>query len=78
MKRFAIALTALSLVAGAASAANEAPEAAARPAEALQSVSVEAGKILSTRELERAGIKADAKLNVSNFGTDGVHNTYER
>ncbi|MBK4216573.1 hypothetical protein JJJ17_11605 [Paracoccus caeni] len=83
MKRFAIALTALSLVAGAASATNfggtnESPDLPVRSFEAAKTVSVDAGTVMSPRELNRAGLKADAKVKVSDFSSSAVPSTYER
>ncbi|MDB6177645.1 hypothetical protein PAF17_08980 [Paracoccus sp. Z330] len=70
MKRFAIALTALSLASGAASAAtfgNERPGEPAQPTTAVETVDVRAGSVMTASELRRAGLDADAKLTVTNF-----------
>lgn len=70
MKRFAFALTAMTLISGAASAAtfgNERPGEPAVPAKAVETVDVRAGSVMTDVELRRAGLSADDKLTVTNF-----------
>lgn len=73
MKKFFVALTALTLATGAASAANmglnERPGASAAPVEAAQTSEVKASEVLSPRELNRRDIAADALLTVTSFPT---------
>lgn len=70
MKSILVALTALSLTAGAVAAApsgqtNERPGTAAVHTEAKEVVEVRAGTVMSSTELTRAGLKADDKLVVT-------------
>ncbi len=69
MKRFAIALTALTLTAGAAAATtmSERPEPRTTPVVAEQTITVPASKVMTATELTRAGLKADDKLVVTAF-----------
>lgn len=74
MKRFVVALTALTLAAGAASAAgmgnmNERPGAPAQVEAAANTMQVPAGDVLTAVELERAGLNANDKLTVTSFPT---------
>lgn len=76
MKKFIVALTALTLVSGAASAANmglnERPGPDATPATAEQTAEVKAGDVFSPRELGRRDIAADAVVTVTSFPTSDV------
>lgn len=83
MKRLVIALTALTLAAGSVAAApageaNEKPEAAPIQITASQPVTVDAGTVMSTRELNRAGIDASTQITVSDFSNGKPVNTYTR
>lgn len=83
MKRFAIALTALTLTAGSVAAApagadNERPEAFPNRIEAAQAVTVDAGTVLTQAELDRSGLKADTQLSITDFSGEKPVDTYTR
>lgn len=83
MKTLATLVGAVVLVAGAAQASglnvtnrhNDMPTA---PVTAQNPVQVKAGDVLSTRELARRGLSADAELTVSDFTAPGPRSTYTR
>lgn len=83
MKRFAIAMTALALTAGSVAAApsgqsNESPDATPVQVTAAKPVTVDATKVLSPRELSRAGIDAKTQVTVSEFSNGKPVDTYTR
>lgn len=83
MKRFIIALTALTMAAGSVAAApsgerNESPDASPAQVTAAKPVTVDAGHVFSTRELNRAGIDASTQVTVSDFSNGKPVDTYTR
>ncbi|MBC9248113.1 hypothetical protein H4P12_15660 [Paracoccus sp. 11-3] len=83
MKRFAIVLTALTLAAGSVAAApsgqqNENPDATQVTVSAAKPVTVDANRVLSARELSRAGIDASTQVTVSDFSNGKPVDTYTR
>ncbi|MGZ3218093.1 hypothetical protein [Paracoccus sp. T5] len=71
MKALVLAMTALTLATGAASAAtgsNERPEFTA-PAKAAETVQVPAGSVMTTRELVQAGLSADDLVTITRINT---------
>ena len=48
------------------------------PVVATSAVQVKAADVLSSKELERAGLDADAELTVSDFTAPGERSTYIR
>lgn len=83
MKNLATLIGALVLATGAAQASglndtnrhNDMPKA---PVTAQNPVQVKAGHVLSTKELTRRGLSADAELTVSDFSAPGPRSTYTR
>ena len=83
MKNIATLIGALVLATGAAQASglnetrghNDMPTA---PVTAQNPVQVKAGHVLSTKELSRRGLSADAQLTVSDFSAPGPRSTYTR
>lgn len=87
MKHIALTLIAasfaVSFAAGAVSAAgpgapNERPEAPARPTAAAKTITVNAGALNSTKEMQRAGLKATDKVSVTDVSLPKAKRTYER
>ncbi|CAM3330053.1 hypothetical protein PANO111632_14485 [Paracoccus nototheniae] len=84
MKAFAIALTALTFAAGAATAAttNDSGNGSNLPAPAdvqaaAKTKQVPAASVMTSTELARAGISGDTLVTVTSFGTEGqVANLY--
>lgn len=78
MKKFAFALTTVSLLASAASAAtvgrNERPGPDAMVQAAEQTVEVRASEVLTATELRRADLEPDAKITVTSFPTTPTTN----
>ncbi|MBK4216807.1 hypothetical protein JJJ17_12790 [Paracoccus caeni] len=83
MKLIALTLIAVSLAAGAVSAADfgnghEKPDAPARSAAAAQTVTVDAGAVYSAKELRSAGLKSFDKVTVTDLSAPKASRTFER
>ena len=83
MKTLATVLGALILATGAAQAAsfnagNSDQDMPATPIVAANPVQVKAAHVLSSKEMVRRGIDADADLTVSDFSAPGPRSTYTR
>lgn len=75
MKHTVAILTALALSAGAATAAdvnrmNERPEGVARVVSAQHTTQVRADSVLTTKELRRAGLSADARITITSYPSE--------
>jgi len=83
MKNIAAILGAVILAAGTAQAAsynsgNSDADMPAAPVVAAQTVEVKAADLMNKKDLERAGIDANATLSVSDFTAPGPRSTYIR
>ena len=83
MKTLATVFGALILATGTAQAAsfnsgNSDSDMPTAPIVATSAVQVKAADVLSSKELERAGLDADAELTVSDFTAPGERSTYIR
>lgn len=80
MKRIAIAMTALALTAGSVTAVSASDTADRMPHQvtAQQSVTIDAGRVMSARELDRAGLDASSQVTVSEFSNGKPVDTYTR
>ncbi|MBC9248114.1 hypothetical protein H4P12_15665 [Paracoccus sp. 11-3] len=80
MKRIAIAMTALALTAGSVAVAQASDTADRMPHQvtAEQTVTVDAARVMSARELSRAGVDAAAQVTVTDFSNGKPVDTYTR
>lgn len=83
MKTLATLAAALVLATGAAHAAsynsgNSDADMPTAPVVATQTIQVKAADLMNRKDLERAGIDADATLSISDFTAPGPRSTYTR
>ena len=83
MKNIATLIGALVLATGAAQASglnvtNDHNDMPTAPVTAQNPVQVKASQVLSSKELGRRGLNADAELTVSDFSAPGPRSTYTR